>query len=166
MENKLKETGEITFGPGCARKFEGEKDFDKYYIDRVVKQVVKKTGEGEDDFILVNKVIETKRDIAKEIHAQAGDAGIEAYMRQYEIMGEPIPDVKVSDDIQDFTGMPETLADAVLLGENSRKMFASLPKDLVGKMSYEEFISNFSQENFDAYIASLTPPKVEEKKGE
>lgn len=164
--DKLNGTGEITFGAGCYRSFEGQKDFDKYYIDRVVKQVVKKTGEGEDDFILVDKVIETKRDIAKEIHAQSGDAGIDAYIRQYELIGEPIPDVVVGEDVQDFTEMPETLADAVLLGERSRKLFASLPKDLVGKMSYDEFISNFTQEKFDAYISSLMPPKEEEKKGE
>lgn len=165
MENKLKEIGEITFGPGCKRSFEGQKDFDKYYIDRVVKQVVKKTGDGEDDFILLDKVIENKRDIAKEIHAQAGDAGIDAYIRQYEIMGESIPDVSVSEDIQDFTGMPSTLADAVLLGENSRKLFSSLPKELVGKMNYEEFIANFTQEKFDAYMSSLVPPVDEMKEG-
>lgn len=165
MEDKLKESGEITFGAGLYRDFEGQKDFDKYYIDRVIKQVVKKTGEGEDDYILVDKVIETKRDIAKEIHAQAGDAGIEAYIRQYEMIGEPIPDVQVDDNIQDFTNMPESLADAVLLGEKSRDLFASLPKELVGKMSYEDFIANFTQEKFDAYIASLAPAP-EEKKGE
>lgn len=161
--DKLKETGEICFGPLAARKFEGQTGFDKYYIDRVVKQVVKKTGEGEDDFILVDKVIETKRDIDEVIHAQAGDAGIEAYIRQYEMIGESIPDVEVTDDVADFTEMPDNLADAILLGENSRKLFASLPKDLVGKMNYEEFISNFTQEKFDAYMASLVPPEVKKE---
>lgn len=159
---KLKELGVITFGPSVARKFEGQKDFDKYYIDRVVKQVVKKTGEGEDDFILADKVIETKRDIAKEIHAQAGDAGIDAYIRQYEVMGEPIPDVKVTEDVQDFTNMPGSLADAVLLGETSRKLYDSLPSELKGKMSMDEFISSFTQEKFDSFIASLVPPAKEE----
>lgn len=159
--DKLKEVGEITFGPGCVRSFEGQKDFDKYYVDRVIKQVVKKIGEGEDDFILVDKVIETKRDIAKEIHAQAGDAGIEAYIKQYEKIGEPIPEVEVRDDIQDFTEMPSSLADAILLGEHSRDLFKSLPKDLTQKMKYDDFISSFTQEKFDAWKASLLPPKEE-----
>ena len=161
--DKLNELGEICFGPLVARKFEGQKDFDKYWIDRVVKQVVKKTGDGEEDFILVDKVIESKRDIAKEIHAQAGDVGIEAYIRQFEIAGEPIPDVNLSDEVQDFTNMPGSLADAVLLGENARKLYASLPSELKGKMSMDEFVSGFTQEKFDNFIASLMPPKKEEE---
>ena len=169
--DKLKETGEICFGPLVARKFEGQKDFDKYWIERVVKQVVKKTGDGEDDFILVDKIIETKKDIAKEIHAQAGDAGIEAYIRQYEteygvnpldVAGPSAEDIDKS-PISDFTKMPGSLADAVLLGENARKLYASLPSELKGKMSMDEFVSGFTQEKFDKFIASLVPPKKEEE---
>lgn len=161
--DKLSGLGEITFGPGCVRSFEGRKDFDKYYIDREVKQVVKKVGDGEEDYILVDKVIEKKRDIAKEIHAQAGDAGIEAYIKQFEVVGEEMPDVRVSDEVVDFTNMPSSLADAVLLGENSRKLFNSLPKELVEKMTYEEFIKGMTQEKFDEWKASLIPPKAQEE---
>lgn len=162
--DELKKTGEVCFGPLAARKFEGQGNFDKYYIDRTVKQVVKKTGEGEDDYILVDKVIETKRDIDKVIQAQASDVGIEAYLKNYQIQGEEVPDVVVTDDIQDFTEMPESLADAVLFGERSRKLFDSLPKELKGKMGYEEFISSFTNEMFDAFIEKMKPQPVEEKK--
>lgn len=161
--DELEKTGEVCFGPLAARSFEGQKDFDKYYIDRTIKQVVKKTGDGEDDWILVEKEIETKRDISKVINAQAGDVGIEAYLRNYEITGEPMPDVQVGDDIQDFTSMPSSLAEAALLGEKSRKLFDSLPSELKGKLGYEEFISSFTQEMFDAFLAKISP-KVEEKK--
>lgn len=164
---ELKVNGEVCFGPLAARKFEGQKDFDKYYIDRTVKQVVKKTGEGEDDFILVEKVIETKRDISKVINAQAGDVGIEAYLKNYELSGEPIPDVNVGDEVQDFTNMPDSLAEAILLGEKSRKLYDSLPSELKGKMGIEEFVSSFTNEMFDAFIEKLfskkEPEKVEEK---
>lgn len=160
------DTGEVIFGAGCLRSFKGQDNFDKYYIDKTIKKVVRKIGDGEDDFIIEDKIVESKRDIAEEIHAQAGDAGIDAYIRQYEKIGEPIPEVEVTDDVQDFTEMPESLADAVLLGETSRQLYASLPKELRGKMSYEEFITSFTQEKFDAYIASLIPPKEEEKGGE
>lgn len=167
VHNVDKSTGEvILFGPSCARKFEGKKDFDKYYIDRVVKQVVKKTGEGEDDYILVDKVIESKRDIQAVIQAQVPDVGIEAYMKPYLMAGEEIPDVSVTDDIQDFTAMPDNLADAIMLGEESRKKFDALPSDLKGKMSYEEFMTNFSQTMFDEFVEKMLPPKEEEKKGE
>lgn len=163
-KNVDKNTGEvILFGPACARSFEGRKDFDKYYIDREIKQVVKKTGEGEEDFIIVNKVIETKRDIDKYINAQASDVGIEAYLRNYEVTGEPMPDVKVGEEVQDFTNMPGSLAEAALLGEKSRKLFDSLPSDLKGKMNYEEFMTSFTNEMFDAFIEKMKS-KVEEKK--
>ena len=169
MAKELEELGEVTFGPGCVRSFEGQKDFDKFYIDRVVKQVVKRTGDGEDDFILVDKVIETKRDIAKEIHAQAGEAGIDAYLKNFEMAGiSPIDSFGgVSDEIIDETQMPQTLADAQLLAKRTGDLFASLPREVVGRMTYEEFISSFTQEKFDEYIRSLTPPvKEEEKEGE
>lgn len=165
-KNLIKETGEIVlFGPLCARKFDGQKDFDKYYIDRQVKQVVKKTGEGEDDFILVDKIIESKRDIQETIQSQVGDVGIEAYMKPYIMSGEEVPEVKVTDDIQDFTEMPDTLADAILLGESSRKKFEALPKELKGKMTYEEFMTNFTQSMFDSFIEKITP-KPEKEEGE
>lgn len=161
--DELNKTGEVCFGPLAARSFEGFKDYDKYYIDVTIKQVVKKTGDGEDDYILVDKEIITKRDIAKTINAQASDVGIEAYLKNYEITGEPMPDVVVGDEIQDFTDMPNNLAEAALLGEKSRKLFDSLPSDIKGKMGYEEFISSFTQEMFDSFLAKLSP-KVEEKK--
>ena len=59
--------------------------------------------------------------------------------------------------------MPGTLAEAVLLGESSRKKFASLPADLKGKMSYEEFISSFTQEMFDKFIEKYAPKAPEPK---
>lgn len=162
--------GEVICGAGCVRSFDGQKDFDKFYIDRVIKQVVKKTGDGEDDYILVEKIIESKRDIAKEIHSQSGDVGIDSYLKSFELTGEsPIESFKgVSSEIVDYTKMPDNLADAQLLASKTGDLFASLPKDIVGRMSYEEFIQSFTQEKFDAYIKSLTPPvdekKVEEKK--
>lgn len=158
-KTELEETGEIVFGPSCVRSFKGRNDFDKYYVDVVVKQVVKKTGDGEDDYILVDKVIETKRDIAKEIHAQSGDAGIDAYLKSFEITGQsPIESFRgVSDEVVDYTQMPDNLADAQMLAKNSGDLFAGLPKELVGKMTYEQFISSFTQEKFDEYIKSITP---------
>lgn len=155
------------FGASCVRSFEGQKDFDKYYIDLVVKQVIKRTGEGEEDFIIVDKEILTKRDIAKEIHAQAGDAGIDAYLKNFELTGvSPIESFAgVSDEIIDTTKMPQTLADAQLLAKKTGELFESLPRELVGKMSYEQFIANFTQEKFDEYIASITPKKEEKKEG-
>ena len=162
---ELKVNGEVCFGALAARKFEGQKDFDKYYVDVTIKQVVKKTGEGEDDYILIDKEIETKRDIAKVIRAQFADVGIDAYLKNYELSGEPMPEVVVGDEVQDFTNMPGSLAEAALLGEKSRKLFDSLPSELKGKMGYEEFISSFTNEMFDAFIEKMKP-KEKEKDGE
>lgn len=148
-----------------ARKFDGEKDFDKYYIDRVVKQVVNITGEGEDDYIIVDKVIETKRDIAQVINAQADDVGVDAYMRPYLQSGESIPAVKVEEKVQDFTQMPETLADAVAIGERAKAAFKTLDPKLTKGKSYEEFILSMTQEAFSEYIKSFIPKKEETQTG-
>lgn len=157
--------GEVKFGPSCVKCFEGVKNFDKYYIDRVVKQVVRKVGEGEDDYIIEDKVIETKRDIAKEINAQIGEAGIDAYLKEYEMAGvDPMESfASVSKEVYDFSEMPDNLADAALLGDRAKEAYASLPSELKKGLSYEKFITTFTQEKLDEYIKSLLPP-VEEPK--
>lgn len=145
----------------------GDSNFDKYYIHKVAKKVVKKTGTGEDDFVLVTKFVENKIDIVESINAQAGDSGIQAYIKPFIQTGEPIPGVKVDYDkpVNDTTGCPETLADAQLLGDNARASFNRLDPDLTKGMSYEDFLAGFNQKMFDDYVASIIDKnkKKEEK---
>lgn len=177
-EKKIdKGTGEVIASTGNSKncfdfkkRFEGEKDFDKYYIDRVIKQVPKKVGQGEDDYVIVDKVVESKRLISEVINADSDKAGIEAYLAPYVASKTPLPGVKVEDSINDYTKCPENLADAIMLGEDARKAFNNLDPKLTKGMSYEEFITGFKNEMFQDYINKLSnkePAKPsEDKKGE
>ena len=54
MEKKVKRTNPFT---SYGDTYEGQKDFDTTYKSIKIIDVVKKTGEGEDDFIIEKKVI-------------------------------------------------------------------------------------------------------------
>ncbi|MCQ2795633.1 MAG: hypothetical protein MJ214_05515 [Bacilli bacterium] len=171
MSKKINQsTGEITEGKNtfaCFRDFtgEGEKDFDQYYIERSVKQVVQRTGDGEDDFIIVNKEIENKVSIRDSIQAQSCDAGIDAYLRPYLMSGEKLPNVQVTEEINDFSNAPENLAEAIALGEEAKRKFSQLDPKLTKGKSYDEFLTDFTQKAFNEWIESIAP-KEAPKEGE
>lgn len=169
MKKINSDTGEVLTGKNtfaCFRNFsaDAEKDFDKYYIDRVIKQVVKKIGDGENDYVIEDKEVITKRDIAEVINAQNSDAGIEAFLQPYLTSGEKLPNVNVGDEIADYTKCPDTLADAIALGEEAKKKFNSLDPKLTKGMTPEEFIQSITQKAFNEYLASLTPKEEGEEK--
>lgn len=164
-------TGEVLEGKNtfaCFRDFRdtAQKDFDKYYVERTIKQVVKKTGDGEDDFIIIEKEIENKKDIAEVINAQAGDAGIEAYLKPYLMTGEQLPAVQVSDDVQDFSNMPDNLADAIAVGDAAKKAFSKLDSKLTKGMSYEDFITSITQKGLEEYFQSLAKKEIKPQEGD
>lgn len=141
-------------GFGCRKTFEGEKDFDQYYIDRELKQVAVKTGEGEEDFVLQTKEVVTKRPIAEVINSQANDVGIESYLRRVQQEGGEVPQVVVGDQVNDFTNCPEDLASLASLGESAKTKFAQLDPELTQGLSIEEFLSSLSKQKLEDYFAS------------
>lgn len=140
---------DIVCGFACRHTYEGEKNFDKYYIDRTVKQVVVKTGDGDEDFVIKNKVIETKRDIVQTIQADACNAGIDAYLEYYRKTGEELPQVSVSDTVVDTTKMPDNLADTIKLQKEAEAVFNNLSPELKG-----------SSKNLGEFLASLSPTSI------
>lgn len=126
-------------------------DFDKYYIDNEVHDVVKKTGDGEEDFIVIKKLVLKKRDIKEVINASASEVGVENMINRLARSGESLPNVVVGEDVIDTTRMPSNLAEAIQFGEEARKKFEALPKELVNGRSYEEFIKTCSASEVLAY---------------
>lgn len=148
--------------PFLSRKtFDGQKDFDKYYIHTVIKQVVKKVGLGEEDYVLVDKKQITKDDIAQTINSQNDEAGIDAYLKNLVLQGEELQNTSVSKNVNDFSKAPEDLAAACDLGHKMVKAFNSLPKELKKDLSIEEFLNGMTQEAFNNYMVSLLPKKEE-----
>ena len=144
------------------------KDFDEFYIDYEVKQVVKKVGDGEEDFIIEDKVIEHKRDIRQEINSQADQVGVYNLMKRIALTGddslmpEPMPKTGVTSD---FTGVPDNLLDADLLAKQRIEQFNALPDSLKKGRSFEEFMSTFNQEEFNVWLKSMMPQE-EKKEGD
>lgn len=156
------DTGEIVCGFGVRKDYEGQKDFDECYKEVTIKQRVKKIGDGENDFIIEEYEEVKEIPIREVIDAQVDQVGIEAYMRPYQMAGMDLPGVVVGEDIADFSEMPEDPADVANVGDQMMKNFYSLPEDLRGNAKTpEEFFASFSQEKWDAWLAS----KVNVEKG-
>ena len=136
--------------------------FDEFYIDYEIKQVVKKIGEGEEDFIVEDKIIEHKRDIVQEINAQADQVGVYNLMKRIamtkddSLMPEPMPKTGVTSD---FTNVPDNLLDADLMAKERIKQFNALPDSLKKGRSFEEFVNTFNQDEFNVWLKSMQPVK-------
>ena len=142
-----------------------QKDFDEFYIDYELKQVVKKVGDGEDEFIIEDKVIEHKRDIRQEINAQADQVGVYNLMKRVALTGddslmpEPMPKTGVTSD---YTNVPDNLLDADLLAKQRKAEFDALPDSIKKGRSFEQFVSSFTQDEFNVWLKSLAPEKEKE----
>ena len=151
-----------------------EKHWDTCYIDLVPKDVVRKTGEGEEDFVIETKFVEQKRDIEKFINAQAGEVGVYNLLDRIAKTGDESLLPKAFDDksgaILDYTKFPEDLADAYDQGNKAAYAYSTLPEELKKGRSFDEFAANVTDaeaiEFVKALIAANMPQKVEEKKGE
>lgn len=149
MEQKMPKCGF-----GCRKTSEGQSDFDKFYIDRELKEVAVKTGEGEEDFVIQVKEVETKRNISDYINSQSSEVGIDAYIRRCQIAGGEVPACNVSEDVSDFVGAPEDLADLAALGDKAQEQFKKLDPALTGGLSMEDFLATLTKDKLDAYFAS------------
>lgn len=155
--------------------YEGKKDFDKYYYEVNYRDVFKESGEVDPDTgdklgVIESKPCVKKIDIVEYLKSQADGVGVEAYMKALALNGTPIGDFDtvVDDKIIDMSNAPETLADAMLLGDNARKAFANLDPALKGEhTTIEGFLNSLDQNKLDNYIRSrieaLTPAKKEVK---
>ena len=147
-------------------------DFDKYYIDREVKELFKSTGQkdenGNDLGVAIQKIVDKKVDIQELLESQRDTVGVEAYIKALTLQGENINDYStaVNENVQDFSEMPDTLADAMMLGENAKRVFANMDPALKGNhTTIEGFLNSLTKENVEAYIKGLIeaqmPKKVE-----
>ena len=133
--------------------------FDTYYYDIQDKDVFRKAGvdsEGEEFGIVEKKFIVKKIDIVECLNERAKDVGVDAYMLALSAQGESIEDYNTQVDmnkVNDFSEMPETLADVMMSGDAAKKAFAGLDPALRGShTTIEGFLNSLSKESIDAYI--------------
>lgn len=141
---------------------------DVYYYDVKLVDKVKKIGPGDEDYIIEKKEVVTKQLIQEVIDSQADDVGLEAALKKFAITGDPsvLPEALPENGATfDMTGMPQDLIEANNYFNDMKAKFDALPDALKQGRDFNAFMSTITQEQFDAYIASLQP-KVEGKKGE
>lgn len=159
-----------THSPFTARQsYEGQKDFDKYYIDREVKETFVKTGvdeSGDELGIIKLKIIDKKIDIDEFLQSQADSVGVESYIKALGVQGVSINDCStvVVDKINDFSQCPDTLADTLMLGDKAREAFANLDPELKGgHTTLEGFLGSLSAETlkkfYDKKLGVVDTPK-------
>ena len=129
QEKKLKKRS--PFMPGAhTEKFDGQDNWDQDYITYEVKDVVKKTGEGEEDYVIIHKIIEHRDNIAETINSQADDVGIQAMLKRFALTQDPsvFPEPLPKDGVlNDVSGVPDNLLNttnnerAILLSFKSSK---------------------------------------------
>lgn len=179
-EKKLNENVlDLPKGPFMSRKtYEGKKDFDKYYLDVEEKIVFKDTGEvdletGDKLGVSESKLVIKKIDIQERLNAEAKTVGVDAYVKALALQGEDISSyaTEVGDKVQDFSNMPETLAETLTMGDKAKEAFAKLDPALKGNhTTLEGFLNSLTQESIDNFIkgrvAALVPEKEKAEESE
>lgn len=135
-------------------------EYDKYYIKREIKFVPKPVSEGSEDYILEMKVVDELEDIDMLINSQAKDVGLDAMLDRFARTGDPsvLPQpVKATDDIVDFTKLPQDNAEYFQYIHGLAAAFEKLPIELRKDMSAEDFVKNITQKQVDDYLASVKP---------
>lgn len=131
---------------------------------------VKKTGSGDTDFVIKQKCIVEETDLFKFLQAQADDVGVHNIMRKVALTGdhtilEGLKDTG-SDIVQDYTQMPETLAEAYQIAEQGRALYGSLSEEIKAGMSFEDFMTNFDIRKFIKKADTTTSSEITGEKGE
>lgn len=167
----------LSFSPFITRIDAPKKsEFDKYYFDIDYKEVYKKAGidaEGEEFGVIEIKPIIKKRDIAEYLKSQADTVGVEAYMRALTIQGDSIDNYNTQVDkgkVNDYSDMPDSLADVMTAGDKAKEAFAKLDPALKGShTTIEGFLNSLSKDTIDTYIKGKVeaafPIKSQEAEG-
>lgn len=149
-----------------------QEGFDKYYYEIQEKTVFKSTGQKDDDGndlgVADTVYIAKKIDIHDFLESQRDSVGVESYVRALALQGENIDDynTQVGEKVDDYSEMPDTLADVMMAGDNAKKAFADLDPELKGgHTTIEGFLNSLSKDVIDKYIAgkleALNPAKKE-----
>lgn len=172
MSKKVTEQGEIikTYPWGSTKVL---KKFPKQDIVNFYnKDVVKKIGEGEDDFIIEQKVTEYDRcDRQDYINSFKGDVGVKNQIAKAIREGES-PSYVMTEKFKsqqkglvDMIKIEDALADPDGFAKQIKESYDKLPKELKEKKSARE-ISEMSVKDISAYIDSAVEKyfKAREKK--
>lgn len=160
------------FIPHNRVKFE-KRQFDTEYVTPRIKDVVQKTGEGEEDFVVVQKITYEKTPIAEVLARDHGTTSIQAVIDRFALTGDAsvLPSAMPKDGVtNDVTGCPEDLLEADIMAKRAVAAFDSLPDDLKKGRSFGDFCATFTQDEYAIWLAALAgqnkTEKVDKKDGD
>lgn len=137
--------------------WEGQKNFDTEYVSIEIRDRVKKTGEGEHDFIVEKVVVETRTPIQEVIDADAQSVGVDNIIKQVLRSGDTsLLPVDTGECNVDMVGAPETLMEVKALGQKAEAEFKGLPDEIKEGRDIASFINNMSQEKFDSLMKAIS----------
>lgn len=104
-------------------------------------------------------------DIKDYIKSFADDVGIQNILKKLSLSGDKsilnqtgrealCPDGGL-EPIQDYSQVPSSKAEAFNIVAKGVEAYDNLPAEIKGKMSLEQFVNDFQQEQFNAYIESI-----------
>lgn len=142
--------------------YEKEKDIVEYQV----VDTVEKTGEGDSDFIIVKKVIESSRmNRQKYYDEQAKGHTIYAMIEKALIAGDPsVLHTGHEGFYGDFSNLPLDRSDWLKNKEAVAKALASLDPDLVGDDIFK-FLKDVTPEDIAKFYADKEAAKNKEKEG-
>lgn len=152
MPNKIRVKGFSNNGV----VWEGQKDFDTTYKSIKIVDYAVKVGEGDEDYVIKQKVIEEETPIQKVIDADKESVGVYNIIQQVLRTGDEslLPTDNGKCDI-DLVGAPENLMEVKNLGLQAEQSFNKLPFELTKGMDMKAFVQNMNQEQFDAFIKAV-----------
>lgn len=138
-------------------EWKGKTDWDTTYKTISIVDVVEKTGEGEQDFSIVKKVLVEENPIVDVVQADAESVGVENIMRQIMRTGDAslFPADK-GNPFVDVVDAPQSLMELKALGQQAEEKFNELPQDLTKGIDMKSFVDSFTQEQFDAFVKALS----------
>lgn len=127
---------------------------DEDIVEYVEEQYVEKTGEGDKDFVVKKRVVESSRINRQDyVGSFADEVGIKNILKKVQATGdETLLKQRPDGAFIDVTQFPDNRSGMYDAVKNGVQAFDNLPDDIKKKMSMEDFVNNFGQKEFDSYI--------------
>lgn len=157
-------------------------DVDKYIIEYGVKQRVKMLSDNDDDFVIVDEVVELSRtDRQKYLDSQSSDVGILNIIKKVQLSGDVtllnqtgrVPVAchekdSLGRDLEDVVDISNYQVDKIEAFESIKKgtsEISDLPDDLKKGLSFEG-IAKMSDDDINLYFSKLAAAAIAAKKGD
>lgn len=138
------------------------KTFDEIVL---IPEAVNVDGDPENIVLQYKPVKKKTVDIDEYVGSFADEVGIQNILKKIAMSGdksllnqtgrEPLCPEGGLEPVQDFSNVPKSKTEAFNAVVNGVNVFDQLGDDIKGKMSLEQFVQSFGQEEFDNYIKSV-----------